>query len=175
MYPVRLNLISPEKKKTIARIVYMQYTKHLLDGAVLFSALTAIVLLGGQGIMQEYFNELVSTITATPKGQGEKNVIIKKLNARLSIAEMVQKTYTKWTPIIADIVGTIPKEVTLNTLSLNAETKTYHITGIATTREALLSLKKQLEGKPYAKTVDVPLSQLTIRDQVPFTLTITTK
>lgn len=175
MFPTRLNLLSPAKRAALHRLIYLQFLRGLLEIMLLVLSVSGIALLGGRSVLQDYFDELAVEIAAISNQQADTNQQVKLINRVLSQTENLQKAYTLWTPIMADLANAIPDNITLTGLDLNIKKKAATFTGFSADRDALLNLQKQLESLPRIAKVDIPLSQLTEKKDISFSITATLK
>lgn len=83
----------------------------------------------------------------------------------------------KWQLLLSKIIKLKPNGVSVDGLDLtlnsgNAKEQEIigHISGNAKTRDALISLRKNLESEPYIKSVTLPISQLTQSINIPFNI-----
>lgn len=173
MYPTRINLLSPEKRKYLRRMIYIQFTKNTLISIVFVFCLSGITLLGGQWVLQEYFNDVSSNLIATNSRHGEKNKKIKEINNILIQTDAVQQTHTDWSPIVVNLSNAIPEGIILENLSFNSATHIISINGKAGTRENLLQMQTNLNNLDFIKNVDIPLSQLTEKINITFSISAT--
>ena len=175
MLPTRLNLLSPAKQTHLRLMMYGQYSRHLLEHLFLVIALSGIILLGGQTLLDSYFQSLASDLTSLSTRQASKNRQIKTINAVLSQTAAIQERYTLWTPLITHIVNAVPDHVTLTAFQLDAPNKTYTFSGLAARREDLLLFQRELQALPQIAAVNIPLPNLIEQQQVRFSFTATLK
>ena len=63
MHPIRLNLLSPQKKTYLRRMSRFQFTKSIFEILLITASVSAIILLGSQSVLQTYFAELTRGTT----------------------------------------------------------------------------------------------------------------
>lgn len=170
MIPHRLNLLSPEKRQHLKRMINFQFTKNLLEVLVFFLSIICISLLGGQWTLEDYFNKLADHVVTVSNRYGESNQQIKTINQQIKQIEIIQKEYHDWTPYLAELSSIVPTGITLNTLSLDQNSGELTLTGDAQTRNNLLDLKKQLETLDWVDVIIIPPTQLTERTNIKFSL-----
>lgn len=156
-------------------MVYWQFVKNMLEMFLFLLCLCGIILLGCWFELQNHFNTLVVELTSVTGERAGKNFEIKTANAILHDVNSIQKNYILWTPRIIAIANVLPPHVLLTALSLDATTKTYTFTGTADTRTDLLALQSQVESLPFIDTVTIPISQLTAKDHITFSITASLK
>lgn len=151
-------------------MIYIQFTKNTLVSIVFVFCLSGITLLGGQSVLQEYFNDVSSNLIATNSRYAEKNKKIKEINNIIAYTDAIQQAYTDWSPIVADIANSIPEGIVVENISLNAKTHNFVLSGKANTRENLLQMQINLNNLDFIKNVDIPLSQLTEKTNITFSI-----
>lgn len=175
MYPIRLNLLSPDKRKFLQRMIYVQFIKNTFTSIVFVFCVSGITLLGGQWVLQEYFNDVSGNLVATTSKQVEKNKKIKEVNSLINQTDIIQQVYTPWSDIIIDISNAVPNGIVLTNISLNSGNKNFVFSGNADTRDNLLEMQKNLKALSFIEDVKIPVSQLTEKENFPFTIPATYK
>lgn len=173
--PTRLNLLSPAKQSNLRMMMYGQYSRHLLEHLFVVTAISGIVLLGGQWILDTHFQTLAANLTSLANSQAGKNKDIKMVNAIISQTANIQDKFTIWTPIIRDVANAVPDSVTLTSIHLDQARKIYTFSGIASRRDDLLLFQKQLQNLPQIASVTIPLASLVSKNNVQFSFTAALK
>lgn len=175
MFPTRLNLLSPEKRIYLQRLMYGQFLKNSIESLLGILCLSGIMLLGAEWVLQGYFNELSASLTTSNKIQAEKNLQIKHINRALHDVDGIQQVYMLWTPRLVELAAAIPPGVVLTGLATDSAAGSYTLSGVALTRDDLLTLQTRLEALNFIDNVPIPLAQLTAKENVSFSLTATGK
>jgi len=170
MIPSRINLLSPEKRQHLKNMVFFQFIKGILEVLLIIACAAGIVLLGARTILENYFSDLTSTIVFIQSRHVKTNREVRDINVILNNLDSIQKDFKPITALIPDIAGTIPMGVVLNTLQINPETKTITMSGEANTRDNLLRLEDNIKKIGWIQSTDLPLSQLTKKDEISFAL-----
>ena len=175
MIPHRLNLLSPEKSQHLKRMVNFQFVKNLLEVILIIISICGITLLGGQWVLEDYFNKIAEQIISVSNRYSATNSEIKKINQTLDKVEKIQNEYYSWSEKIVLLSEKIPEGVTLQNLSLDQKNKKLTLQGLANTREVLLNLRNELNTIPWVQTTDIPPSQLTGKTNLAFSLVVLLK
>lgn len=175
MIPSRLNLLSPEKRKHLKNMVFFQFIKGILEVLLIIACAAGIVLLGARTILENYFSDLTSTIVFIQSQHIKTNREVRDINVIINNLDSIQKEFKPITPLIPDIAGGVPAGVVLNIMQINPENKTVALGGEANTRDNLLRMEEYIEKIEWIQSVDLPLSQLTKKDKIPFSLSATMK
>ena len=171
MTPTRLNLLSTKKQKQLQKMIYFQFIKSILEITLFVLSISGIALLGGKSILQTHAFALTEQIVAINNQHAETNKKIKNINHILKNSEEIQKNYIAWSIITAKITKGIPNDVVLVNLNLSKKDKSITLSGTAKTRVALLELKDSLENLELINKVNIPLSKLTEKENIPFSIT----
>ena len=146
MLPSRLNLLSPEKIKRLNFLSNFQFIKNILEFFIIIISISGIVLLGGQIVLEDFSNELNSTLNTLQSQNSDKNKQIKQINNTLTSVDKIQKEFKQFSPLIPQIVAAIPDDVLLKTLSMDLANKKVLLEGYSPTRETLLKLQENLSS-----------------------------
>ncbi|MBT3816745.1 MAG: hypothetical protein HOE80_04275 [Candidatus Magasanikbacteria bacterium] len=172
MFPTRINVISPDKRKRIERIVHVQFFRTLIQMGLIIASIAGIVLVGGEIILDEYFEGIIEINNInTQQKQGETNKQIGKINNTLKNTRALQSVYTQWSDVIVTLASSTPSGIVFSDILLDTNTKKYTFSGFAFTRDDLLAVKEQLETIPEIETVTIPLAHLTEQTNILFTIT----
>ncbi|MBU1895323.1 PilN domain-containing protein [Patescibacteria group bacterium] len=171
MFPTRLNLLPPENQKYLQKTVFAEFIKNSLEAVLFLLCLAGMSLLGGQWILQGYFNELAESIVAVTQEQAVTNYQIKDVNKVIKQTKEIQDGYTLWTPILSELSNQIPDSIVLSNLTIKQKEKILIVRGMAETRDGLLKFQENLESLPFISSINIPLSQLTEKENIPFSLT----
>lgn len=175
MIPHRLNLLSPDKYQHLKKMVSFQFIKNLLELILIIICLGGIVLLGGQWVLQDYFNQIAEQIISVSNRYAGTNQDIKKINSILSRVEKIQKEYQNLTLPLSELTKKIPRNIILTSLNFDDKNKKIILTGTAITRDDLLALKDQLNTLAWIKPMQIPPAQLTEKNNIQFSLTLEKK
>lgn len=175
MIPSRLNLLSPEKRQHLKNMVFFQFIKGILEVLLIIACATGIILLGARTILENYFSDLTSTIVFIQSQHVKTNREVRDINVVINNLENIQKEFKPITILIPEITGAVPAGVVLNAAQINPENKTIALSGEANTRDNLLRLEENIKKISWIQSTNLPLSQLTKKDKIPFALSATMK
>ena len=171
MLPTRLNLLSSRKRNHLQKMIFFQFTRNILEMTLFVLCISGIALLGGRSVLQNHFSDLTSQIAMTTNKYADTNKKIQEINKTLLTTEKIQKKYFLWTPIISEISSKIPNNIVITHLNVDKKNKIATFTGKAPTREDLLKLQEQLETLSFIDTIEIPISSLTEKENIPFSIT----
>lgn len=151
------------------------FFKNILEVSLVIVTVTAVVLISGRWFLQNYFNELTEKLVTDGNQKSDINVRIKEVNHILKDISLTQKEYIRWSPTIEDIAAVVPLAISIDSMILDKDSGIYTFTGVAATRTDLLDFQKKLQGLPFIAKVELPLSQLTEKEEIPFIITAALK
>jgi Tfp pilus assembly protein PilN len=175
MIPVHLNLLSPDKRRNVERLIYVQFLRNTIEIFVFVLSVLGILLLGGNRVLQDHLNELSANLVRISNQQARKGAEIKIINTILARTDSLQKHYTLWSDILPPLINAIPQRIAVSSLAIDPQGKTMRLTGIADTRSDLLLLQKNLLAVPLVHSADIPLSQLASKEHISFSVSVTLK
>jgi len=101
------------------------------------------------------------------------NQEVAHINEQLKNINTAASNYSILTPYLHELISTLPGEVQLKSIVLDAKSGgTSAISGIATDRNALLNYKKTLENIDWINHFDLPTSQLIQKENINFNIVL---
>lgn len=144
------------------------FFKDVLETSLMIVLVAAVALVGGQWFLQSYFNDLTEKMVAVSNQKSDVNQRIKQVNLVLRDISLMHREYVPWTPTIQQISQAVPANIVMESFILERDTNIFTFAGIAKTRTDLLEFQKKLQALPFVTKVELPLSQLTEKEQIPF-------
>ena len=175
MFPIRLNLLSPRKKKHLSKMTRFQFVKGLLEILLIVASIIGIILLGSQYVLQNYFSALTENIVSVNSGHSEEIREIRQVNHLMQQTNDTQKQYKQWTPLIHALTENTTKGITLDTINIEQVAKTITFMGAAKTREIFLDYQQSLEDNVHLADIISPISGLTQKEDISFSISATLK
>lgn len=175
MIPLRLNLLSPEKKRSHQRAIYVQFVKNMLEVLLILICFSAIVLLFGKQWLDNKLQDISSQHIVMDSRFLHTNARVDAANKNIQRVAKIQDNYTLWTPLLEEFTSAIPRDVILSSFSINLSERAISLTGFAPTRESLLAFEERVESLTWAEPVLIPIDQLTNKENVSFNFSIRVK
>jgi hypothetical protein len=91
-------------------------------------------------------------------------------NNLASTAASLLRTEPKWNPVLTEIRLRTPTGVIVQSLSLPAPEQNFSMSGFASNRAALVELRKGFQESSLFTEVNLPLTNLELKERIPFTL-----
>jgi len=163
---ITLNLIPPEKKKSLRVTSILLIIKHNLIMLFFVIAFSAFVLLLGKAAIDEHFTNVVSQSTLTTKYARIFNYEIKDFNNKVDAAVEIQNKNIPWVIFFSDLAKQIPDGVKITYLEI--KDGNIAINGNAKTRNDLIQFKKNLENFKILTNVTIPLESMLKKENIDF-------
>lgn len=174
MIPHRLNLLPPDKKRHLKKMINFQFLKNIAGIFLIFLSVSGIILLGGRWVLEDYYIKLTEHILSINSRHSDTNNIIRNINNILVKVEKIQKEYTNWTALLLEVTETIPQNIEVLKINFNQKNE-LNINGIAPDRQSLLTLQNALEKITWIKDFTIPPAQLTEKQNINFSFVIPIK
>ncbi|MBT4277661.1 hypothetical protein HOD96_02865 [Candidatus Falkowbacteria bacterium] len=172
---ITLDLFPKKEKK---RLNFKRYYFLIQRISILFSAvavLTSIVLFASKYIIKYDLDNITEQSATIVKSYKDLNQDIKNSNIQLKRLHNIQKENIEFSQILLKITDLIPKEITINSLSLNIEGDnvkkkilSFSLKGVAETRDDLIVFKDSLNSNDFIETVEFPITNLLKQESVEF-------
>lgn len=99
----------------------------------------------------------------------------KSLNEEILIASNIVKAMPDWSNTVDEIRSRVTTGIVVNNFSVSKPSEPIKLSGVAKTRSNLNDFKKSLEESPMFITLDIPLSNLGKKEDIPFTASVMLK
>ena len=148
-----------------------QFLKNMFEIVLIVTSVAATVILGSQTILQQHFSNITENIISINNRHIDTSRTISKINKLLQSTSNIQKSYISWNPMAAAVASSTPPDVILSHLSVDNKDKKLSIVGQAKTRDAFLEFEQNLKKLEFIDNLQSPLSGLTQKEDVSFTIT----
>lgn len=171
-----VNLLSPSEKKEVRLLRMYFLIKTLGFRFTSLVVMVGVVLTFGLLLLRNENNSLAAQIASEQllKQQGRITSLeeaTSQLNTTLQRAELIQGSYISWTHIMSIVSNEIPDGITVTTIQLNDTTNVFQLSGTALNRQSLLDFEESIKEQPLFQDIALPVSNLTIRENIPFEMT----
>jgi hypothetical protein len=178
LYNPTINLLPDNKKNRLKTLVKFIFAKDLLEMALLFYALLAIVFIWSWlTILNEYNNTAKST-TLVSRENSTRSREVRETNAILRQFNRSATGYLPFTPKLNDLITALPSDIKLNSVVFDRTQNNFFISGTAKTRAALLNYETVIKQYVWLQNITSPIAQLLEKENINFEmraeLTLTT-
>ena len=87
----------------------------------------------------------------------------------------MQEVHNLWSQKIIKLGNAIPTDIIINNILIVNQNKEINISGTALSRTALLELKDNFNNLDFINNINIPLSQLTEKENIDFSISIEMK
>lgn len=106
---------------------------------------------------------------------GQVNTKIEEFNKSLTFFDGALNNQPVWTPILEKLISLTPVGMTWSEVTGSMKEAKIEIKGTAASRDVLLRAIDAFKAEPSIDSVDSPLSNIVVRENIPFTITIKLK
>lgn len=155
----------------LSRIFLVLYFRFIIEILLFYSLIIAISLILANHFLQANLAAMQEKTSSLEPVYAKINQEIKTVNQQLKNIDLGQSSSLVWSPYLSQIIKSVPPTVSLNNFNLYQDNEVLMLQGLAKTREDLLFFKDQLQQLPWIKKIEIPVSLLTMKENVNFTLT----
>lgn len=121
--------------------------------------------------------ERVTTLSASaiPPELAEKEKLINDVNTITETGSAFLSQMPMWSIVITELVTRTPDGITISTFSAPNLTEKFSIAGNAKNREMLNNYKKVLQVSPMLSNIELPLTNLDMEENIPFSVSFRLK
>jgi Tfp pilus assembly protein PilN len=165
MLKKRINLLPPEEQRQ-NRLLEINYQVVRLGFTVTATILVlGLSLFGSSLYFETVLHETEAAIEANRQtlAKFQRTGIegqILELNQAVANFNALSAAPTKWSQYLIELARLLPREVSLDTLKIDAATGRVDAAGLAQTRNSVLALRKNILGSSYFANINFPLANL---------------
>ncbi|MFH1226250.1 MAG: hypothetical protein V1684_03135 [bacterium] len=175
---ISLNLNSPHQKKQIRLNRLYHLLKGNLSFVLIISIVSAIILLVARNDLQKSYNDITAAATLLNQQIRGSNQKITIINEELNKIKKIQSQFIPWSNLLVYLTKNTPPNIQLNFLIIQTLPESqappaggqWQITfkGLAKHRDDFLLFKEKLEKIELFDKVEIPLNQLTQKENLDF-------
>ena len=168
MMNINLNLLPAVKKTRLEYIINFLLTKDILELVILIASVLATTLIWSWIFLENDFIILAESATAINRDYYAYNQDAKKINDLIKNINLASQNFAPISPKLKELINSLPNDVKLNYIQLDRQAQTLTITGMATTRAALLGYQDILNKISWITRMETPISQLFQKNNINF-------
>lgn len=163
---------SYQKIKTFINLI-----RNILIGVSLFFLITFIASYLFIFSIYQKINNSKNSITVYPISgdMAEKEILIKKVNSLTQMSEIAMQNSIKWSILIDEINSKRIEGITISDFRVPSANESISIIGISANRDTLNKFKKLLEESIYLSEVELPITNLEQKGDIPFSISFKIK
>lgn len=171
-----LNILPLDYKTALQQSAVYRQVRRLGTVAMLTSVVLGGLLLSTEWLLERWQTTLVSTNAVGQITQEERQTLETLITDLQQASTAGQTTSAIFRHPLADIAPffqAIPDDIQLHSIMLDYEATHLRLTGTATNRESLVNYQKQLADYTFLQNIVAPISDLSVREQIPFSIDAT--
>jgi len=153
-------------------ILFTEFISSIVIGLSVFFAAVFVGSLFLLTNVQQRTEEQLRRLSALPVPQDAAALQARKaiFDQAITTAAPLVKTFPRWSVFLQTLKAATPAGITITSLSLPSPAATFTMSGIADTRQTLNTFRKALDSTPLFAAVELPLTNLDQRSNVPFSI-----
>lgn len=168
MMKLRLNLVSPEKKKNLTVLIRYLFIKEMLEVTIFTLALLAMMYIFAWFVIAGALGDAVESSLLVNREAPTINRDIQNLNHLTKNIIASAENFSSLTPKFLELSAILPVDIKLIGLDINRANSSVTLSGTAETRAALLNFQKVMETVSWVKGITTPNSQLFQKENINF-------
>jgi len=146
------------------------FFKNFAAYSFVLTAVVGIVLLISQTLLTYTFNDTISRTALVTREYGGMNSLIRDANRKLHKISKIEAEFVPWSEVLLLAATLTPSNITLTSLVSESSTKDVLLRGVAKTREDLLIMTSAFEKSTFFESIESPISNLLIKEDILFDL-----
>lgn len=166
----QINLLPPSKRKSIFNIYILYYLQLFLEILLGYTIIISVIFIFSYNFLTNSLKDFEQTTISMDAEYATINKKIIEVNKILKKIDRIQSNNVDWSNYLYQILSTSHDGITISGMDMQKQAKTLIITGRANTRNQLLIFKDTLTNLNFLKNVELPVSALTAKQNIDFTL-----
>lgn len=167
---LQLNLLPPEKKKVLADIFYILYSKVMVEILLGYSLVIAVTIFLASCTLNQNMQNFKEQTASIDREYQKINQQIVQINEELAKIYFVRQNAADWSNRLSGFFSLNPAGITLTGLDWSPQSKSLTVRGRAKSRDEFLRYKGELEKLPYLSDIQTPISTLIAKENIDFSL-----
>lgn len=168
----QINLLPTAAKRERRARLYRRGFAYLVRRALVALVLVWITVGGVGWIVWQRQQGVESMLMAETGQNGEVFQEVARVNELISLISQRVEAHQPWTPLIGDVVRTLPASARLTVVALQPDTGGLTVRGVSGERATVLEMQRKLEEFPWVERVEAPLQNFAVDAKGEFSFTI---
>lgn len=168
MIKLNINLLPPGKKERLKFLIKFIFSKEILELIIFTCSIIAIALVWSWLILQQSVIDITSASALVNKDYQVYNKDIRDINTLVKNINKASLEYQTISPRLIELINNLPANIKITSLSLDRQTQTLDLQGVAATREDLLNYQTTLKKIGWLEEVNTPVSKLFQKTDITF-------
>lgn len=152
----------------MVNIYLILYFKVLIEILLAYSLLVAVTLFFASHLINQNLKSFQEQTASIDREYQKINSQIADINQKLNNLNLIQKKRANWSEYLHNLFSIEPKGIALKTMDWNSGQNILIIQGRAQTRDDFLAYRQALEKLSFIKKLEVPISALTVKENISF-------
>ncbi len=122
-------------------------------------------------VLQNFYR-VVDNTNFLIQTQVEDPVDVREVNLKINEVERIKKKSFDWLELFGAVSEILPEDIYVESLRVDKEEGLASLTGLALSRESLVSLRDELERSEYFYSPDMPLDSILKREDINFDIKV---
>lgn len=170
---LRLNILPKDFKKEIKLSSVYNISKNTILLFVFLTALTGIILLLGDAVLQTYINNTGVGKTIIYGNYESLDRQVKEAELKIEHVVNIQADAIDWSKLIEDIMVKTNDNIVFSRITIDREKYRLDLFGHAETRGDLIDLKREFENTDSYLTIDFPIENILEKNDINFDMLMT--
>lgn len=171
-----LNLLPKTRKQQLRRRYIAQQLRFLTGVAVIASSIAVVMLFVSDWLLQNWLEDITVTTTADIISVEERTELKSIVDDLVELSAQAQPLLATPTYPLHDLTNLLqptPEDIQLHSLDVDYVEHSVQLNGTAANRAAIVTYQQTLSAIPGIRTVRIPLDDLTLKTDIPFTVQAT--
>lgn len=167
---ITINLLTKEKINALREYLLIAAFHDFAAFSFILVSFIGIVLLIAYVLLINAFNSTIEQSTLVTREYGGMNSLIRSANTKLTTLNSIEKEFTPWSENLISFAKLVPKNVSIASFTVDKESRSVTLNGVAVSREDLLSFTKSLTESGLFEEIESPISNLLSKTDLAFNL-----
>lgn len=167
-----INLLAPAAKRVRLQMLLTRRLLYLGRRLLLVWALVWVVFAIVFWATWQRKAAIAAQLAAQQTFQAEAALNVQEVNELMGVVARWVDTHSPWTPLLADVIRTVPPEARLEVLALTGAEDSLLIKGVSTSRAAVVDMQRGLEQLAWVASVEAPLQNFAAGPSSEFSFTL---
>ncbi len=156
-----------QKIKTFVNLI-----RNIIIGMSIFFVATFLAAYFFIFSLSQTIKNNTSNITVSPVSGdiAEKEALIQETNSLTGVSSTILSTTPNWSILIDEVSSRVISGITISSFSITNIGDKISVTGISSDRDTLNKFKKVLQESSYLTAIDLPITNLEQKTDIPFSI-----
>lgn len=165
---ININIL-PQDAKNELRLRHLHLSLVNLGYVIIIGfCIINLMLLSAKLIMKNSFNRIVAETSYISRNSQSYNIRVRDINAKVNSVNLIQKDFLVWSKAFLILSEIAEEQISFSSVKVSKDSASIRTSGTATTRDALLNLKKKMETSEVFNNIEFPLENILEKTDIIF-------